>query len=143
MRACETGGHWRIPLGVGSRNKAAKHDWVKHDAIKAMRALQVVGKLSFLVLVMAATNSGCINIWKRFTGVALRDWGQKHALWRQGIGGLRWIYRSTILRRELGSDEVFDRLERKYQSLAPHAGQAGSIKGGWQAGCSGRVLKEE
>jgi antitoxin ParD1/3/4 len=51
---------------------------------------------------------------------ALRDWTLKRTLRQQGIEELRRVWRQTLEDSSPGvaPDEVFDRLERKYQSLA-------------------------
>jgi len=51
---------------------------------------------------------------------ALRDWTQKRNLRRQGIDELRQVWRQAMEDKTPGVpvDEVLDRLERKYQTLA-------------------------
>jgi antitoxin ParD1/3/4 len=54
---------------------------------------------------------------------ALRDWTQKRSLRQHGLEQLRQVWREAIEDRTpgLSPDEVLDRLERKYQSLADAA----------------------
>jgi antitoxin ParD1/3/4 len=54
---------------------------------------------------------------------ALRDWTHKRTLRRQGIDELRSIWQQALQDPGCGvdADEVLDRLERKYQSLAEQA----------------------
>ncbi len=54
---------------------------------------------------------------------ALRDWTQKRSLRQQGIRELRQVWREALERQGPGvpADEVFERLERKYQALADAA----------------------
>jgi antitoxin ParD1/3/4 len=51
---------------------------------------------------------------------ALRDWTQKRSLRQQGIRELRQVWREALDNKSPGipADEVLDRLERKYRSLA-------------------------
>jgi len=51
---------------------------------------------------------------------ALRDWTHRRALRREGIEELRRVWRQAIEDPSPGvdADEVLDRLERKYQTLA-------------------------
>jgi antitoxin ParD1/3/4 len=51
---------------------------------------------------------------------ALRDWTQKRRLRQEGIDELRQVWRQAMKDKAPGhsADEVFDRLERKYQKLA-------------------------
>jgi len=51
---------------------------------------------------------------------ALRDWNQKRQLRQQGIDDLRLAWREAIDNPGPGvdPDEVFERLEKKFQSLA-------------------------
>jgi antitoxin ParD1/3/4 len=54
---------------------------------------------------------------------ALRDWTQKRNLRRQGLDELRQVWREAMDDKTPGVpvDEVLDRLERKYQTLADKA----------------------
>ena len=51
---------------------------------------------------------------------ALRDWTQKRSLRQQGIDELRQVWRQAMEDKTPGApvNDVLDRLERKYQSLA-------------------------
>jgi antitoxin ParD1/3/4 len=51
---------------------------------------------------------------------ALRDWTQKRRLRQQGIDELRQVWRQAMEDKTPGVpvDDVLDRLERKYQTLA-------------------------
>ncbi|MGD0735225.1 MAG: type II toxin-antitoxin system ParD family antitoxin [Terracidiphilus sp.] len=51
---------------------------------------------------------------------ALRDWTHRRTLRQQGIEELRKVWQQAIENRSPGLDvdDVFDRLERKYQALA-------------------------
>jgi antitoxin ParD1/3/4 len=51
---------------------------------------------------------------------ALRDWTHRRTLRRQGIEELRKVWQQAMEDHSPGVDldEVFDRLERKYQALA-------------------------
>jgi antitoxin ParD1/3/4 len=54
---------------------------------------------------------------------ALRDWTHRRTLRQQGIGELRNVWQQAMTDRSPGvdADEVFDRLEQKYQALANSA----------------------
>ncbi len=55
---------------------------------------------------------------------ALRDWTQKRILRENGLEELRRVWRQALEDSSPGvsPDEVFDRLERKYQAIADAAG---------------------
>lgn len=55
---------------------------------------------------------------------ALRDWTYKRSLRQQGIAGLRQAWQEALNDKTPGisPDEVLDRLERKYQTIADVAG---------------------
>lgn len=55
---------------------------------------------------------------------ALRDWTLKRRLREHGLEELRRVWKQAMEDRSLGvsPEEVFDRLERKYQALANSAG---------------------
>lgn len=57
---------------------------------------------------------------------ALRDWTYKRLLRRQGVGALRRLWQEALEDKGPGisADDVLDRLERKYQTLANVAGAA-------------------
>jgi len=57
---------------------------------------------------------------------ALRDWTYKRSLRQQGIGELRQLWQEALNNKTPGisADDVLDRLERKYQSIADAAGSA-------------------
>ena len=57
---------------------------------------------------------------------ALRDWTHKRSLRQQGVVELRQIWQDAMRDKRLGadSDDVLDRLERKYQAIADAAGPA-------------------
>ena len=56
---------------------------------------------------------------------ALRDWTLKRNLRRQGIEELREVWQEALQDKSPGipMDDVLDRLERKYQTLADQAGR--------------------
>lgn len=56
---------------------------------------------------------------------ALRDWGLKRSLQKQGIEQLRQLWQEARHDTQPGvaADEVLDRLERKYQAMADTAGR--------------------
>ncbi|PUA18050.1 type II toxin-antitoxin system ParD family antitoxin [Glaciimonas sp. PCH181] len=58
---------------------------------------------------------------------ALRDWTYKRSLRQQGVGELRQLWQEAINDKTPGvsTDEVLDRLERKYQALADAADTPG------------------
>jgi antitoxin ParD1/3/4 len=51
---------------------------------------------------------------------ALRDWTYKRSLRRQGVAELRRVWQEALNDKTSGisPDDVLDRLERKYQSIA-------------------------
>lgn len=55
---------------------------------------------------------------------ALRDWSLKRSLREHGLEELRRVWKQAMEDRSpaLSPEEVFDRLERKYQDLANSAG---------------------
>lgn len=55
---------------------------------------------------------------------ALRDWTYKRDLRQQGIAGLRQAWQEALNDKTSGisPDEVLDRLERKYKTIADAAG---------------------
>ncbi|WP_109486562.1 ribbon-helix-helix domain-containing protein [Occallatibacter savannae] len=55
---------------------------------------------------------------------ALRDWSYKRTLREHGLDELRRVWKEAMDDRSptVSPEEVFDRLERKYQSLADSAG---------------------
>ncbi len=54
---------------------------------------------------------------------ALRDWTYKRSLQQQGISELRRVWQEALTDKTPGisPDDVLDRLERKYQSIADAA----------------------
>jgi antitoxin ParD1/3/4 len=57
---------------------------------------------------------------------ALRDWTHKRTLRQQGIAELRVLWQEALHDKTPGiaTDDVLDRLERKYQAIADAAGMA-------------------
>lgn len=57
---------------------------------------------------------------------ALRDWTYKRSLRQQGLAELRRLWQEALNDKTPGSsaDDVLDRLEHKYQSIANAAGAA-------------------
>ena len=57
---------------------------------------------------------------------ALRDWTHKRTLRQQGIAELRQLWQEALHDKTPGaaSDDVLDRLERKYQAIADAASMA-------------------
>lgn len=57
---------------------------------------------------------------------ALRDWTFKRTLRQQGIAELRQLWQEALQDKTPGiaADDVLDRLERKYQTIADAAGTA-------------------
>lgn len=57
---------------------------------------------------------------------ALRDWTNKRVLRQQGITELRKLWQEALRDKTPGvaADEVFDRLERKYQAITDASGMA-------------------
>jgi antitoxin ParD1/3/4 len=57
---------------------------------------------------------------------ALRDWTYKRTLRQQGMAELRQLWQEALHDKTPGvaSDDVLDRLERKYQAIADAAGMA-------------------
>jgi antitoxin ParD1/3/4 len=57
---------------------------------------------------------------------ALRDWTNKRALRQQGIEELRELWQEALHDKTPGiaAEEVLDRLERKYQTIADAKGMA-------------------
>ena len=55
---------------------------------------------------------------------ALRDWTHKRSLRQQGVAELRRVWQEALNDKTSGlsSDDVLDRLERKYQAIADAAG---------------------
>ena len=51
---------------------------------------------------------------------ALRDWTYKRSLRQQGVSELRRVWQEALSDKTTGisSDDVLDRLERKYQAIA-------------------------
>jgi antitoxin ParD1/3/4 len=54
---------------------------------------------------------------------ALRDWTYKRTLRQQGVAELRQLWQEALHDKTPGitADDVFDRLERKYQAIADTA----------------------
>ena len=57
---------------------------------------------------------------------ALRDWTRKRSLQQQGVAELRQLWQQAMQDKTPGvpMDDVLDRLERKYQTIAEAAGTA-------------------
>jgi len=57
---------------------------------------------------------------------ALRDWTHKRTLRQQGIAELRQLWQEALHDKTPGiaADDVLDRLERKYQTIADASGMA-------------------
>lgn len=55
---------------------------------------------------------------------ALRDWTQKRSLRQQGIEELRQVWRQALADKTPGvsAEDILDRLEQKYKTLADAAG---------------------
>lgn len=73
-----------------------------------------------VVAIHGAVDSGEYASASEVVRDALRDWTQKRTLRAQGIDELRRVWREALQDNSPGlpADEVFDRLERKYQAMA-------------------------
>jgi antitoxin ParD1/3/4 len=85
-----------------------------------------VGKISIalppemVAVVRQAVETGEYASSSEVVRDALRDWTQKRRLRQQGIDELRQVWRQAMEDKTPGVpvDDVLDRLERKYQTLA-------------------------
>jgi len=77
-----------------------------------------------LALVRGAVASGEYATSSEVVRDALRDWTHKRMLRRQGVAELRELWQQAQHDKSPGGrvDDVLDRLERKYQTIADAAG---------------------
>jgi antitoxin ParD1/3/4 len=75
-------------------------------------------------MVHEAVGAGEYSSSSELVREALRDWSRKRALRAQGMDELRKVWRQAMEDNSTGvsPQDVFERLERKYQAIADAAG---------------------
>jgi antitoxin ParD1/3/4 len=81
--------------------------------------------LEMVTLVRQAVDHGEYASSSEVIRDALRDWVVKRSAQRQSLDSLRAVWQQAMNDEAPGvpMDEVFDRLERKYQALAEQSGR--------------------
>jgi antitoxin ParD1/3/4 len=81
--------------------------------------------LEMVTIVRGAVEAGEYSSTSEVVRDALRDWTLKRSLRQQGIEELRHMWQQALEDKTPGVpiDDVFDRLERKYQALVRSTGE--------------------
>lgn len=81
--------------------------------------------LEMVTIVRGAVEAGEYASTSEVVRDALRDWTLKRTLRQEGIEELRHMWRQALEDKTPGvsEDDVFNRLERKYQTLARTTGE--------------------
>ena len=90
-----------------------------------------VGKISIALppemvsMVREAVDAGEYSSSSEVVREALRDWGHKRSLREKGLDELRRVWQQALEDNSPGvsPQDVFERLERKYQAIADAAGE--------------------
>jgi antitoxin ParD1/3/4 len=88
--------------------------------MSTIEKISIALPLEMITIVRGAVETGEFASTSEVVRDALRDWTRKRELRREGIEELRRVWQQAIDDKTPGiaADEVLDRLENKYKSLA-------------------------